>query len=211
MLMAIVVLCLVFFWPAGTVRYWQAWVYMGMLFGAMGLIMSYLFHNDPALLDRRMKMREKEEPQKLIIKIGSPVFAVAFLLPGFDVRYGWSLVPAAVVLFADAVFLLGYYLFFLTLKENSYASRVIEVDGGQRVISTGPYARVRHPMYSAMLLMMGATPLCLGSYWSLLAAIPVVSVIVFRILNEEKVLSENLPGYKEYLQKVRYRLVPGLW
>lgn len=209
--MAFVVLCLAFFLPAGTVCYWHAWVYWGILLFPMGFILIYLLRHDRELLARRMKTGEKEKPQKLIIKIGLLASIAPFLLPGFDFRYGWSLVPFVVVLFADIVFLFSYYLFFLTLKENSYASRIIDVEKGQKVISTGPYAYIRHPMYLAILFMMCFTPLCLGSYWGMLTSIPIVLVIVFRILNEEKVLAENLPGYKEYLQKTRYRLIPGLW
>lgn len=210
-LAAFVVLGLMFFLPAGTIAYWQAWVYLGLMFAVMLLIMAYLLRHDRELLASRLKMGEKEKPQKLIIKIGSLLFALAFLIPGFDFRYDWSAVPVFIVLLADLVFLAGYYLFFLTLKENSYASRIIEVQKGQKVIATGPYAVVRHPMYSAILLIVGVTPLCLGSYWGLLGLIPVLLILVLRIINEEKVLAKDLPGYQEYLQKTKYRLLPGLW
>ncbi len=208
---AFVVLGLMFFLPAGTIYYWQAWVYMGLMFAVMLLIMGYLWQHDRELLVSRLKMGEKEKPQKLIIKIGSLLFSFTFLIPGFDFRYGWSAVPVVIVILADAIFLAGYYLFFLTLKENSYASRIIEVAKEQKVIATGPYALVRHPMYSAILLIVGVTPLCLGSYWGLLGVIPVILILALRILNEEKVLAKDLPGYKEYLQKTKYRLMPGIW
>lgn len=206
-----IILGLLFFLPAGTIRYWQAWIYLGLMFIIMILIMNYLFRHDRELLARRMQMGEKEKSQKKIIGFGTLFFLAVFLIPGFDFRYGWSSVPFTVVIIADAIFVFGYYLFFLTLKENSYASRIIEVDKKQKVISTGLYAIVRHPMYLSMLLILGITPLCLGSYWGLFDLIPVILVLILRILNEEKVLFKNLPGYKNYLLKVKYRLIPGLW
>ena len=209
--MAFVMLGLMFFVPAGTIYYWQAWIYLILMFFVAIAISIYLFRHDKAVIERRMKLKEKEEPQKKIIKIGSIFYLILFIIPGLDFRFGWSQVPLAVVILSDAVFLFGYYLFFLTLRENPYAARTIEVEKGQRVITTGPYAIVRHPMYSAILLIMLVTPLCLGSYWSMIATIPMFPLIVFRILNEEKVLSENLPGYKEYLKKNRYRLIPAIW
>jgi len=209
--MAFVMLGLMFFVPAGTIYYWQAWIYLILMFFVAIAISIYLFRHDKAVIERRMKLKEKEEPQKKIIKIGSIFYLILFIIPGLDFRFGWSQVPLAVVILSDAVFLFGYYLFFLTLRENPYAARTIEVEKGQRVITTGPYAIVRHPMYSAILLIMLVTPLCLGSYWGMIATIPMFPLIVFRILNEEKVLSENLPGYKEYLKKNRYRLIPAIW
>lgn len=210
-LSAFVVLGLMFFVPAGTVFYWQAWVYLVVMFFSAGSIGAYLMRHDKALMERRLKMKEREEPQKKIIKAGTIIYLAIFLVPGLDFRFGWSQVPLAVVIFSDAVVLFGYYLFFLTLKENSYASRIIEVEKGQKVVTTGPYAVVRHPMYSAILLIMVFTPLCLGSYWGLFATIPAFPLIILRILNEERALAENLPGYKEYLEKNRYRLIPGIW
>lgn len=209
--LAFVLLGLMFFVPAGTIRYWQAWVYLGLMFLVAMAISLYLFRHDRGLIERRMRTKEKEEPQKKIIRIGTLLYVIAFVVPGLDFRYGWSKVPVEIVVLSDTVFLLGYYLFFLTLKENPYAARTIEVEKDQKVISTGPYAVVRHPMYSAVLLIIFVTPLCLGSYWGLLAVIPIFPLIAFRILNEEKVLAENLPGYSEYLEKTRYRLIPGLW
>lgn len=208
---AFVALGLMFFVPAGTIYFWQAWIYLILMFFVAISISIYLFRHDKAVIERRMKLKEKEEPQKNIIRIGSIFYLVLFIIPGLDFRFGWSQVPIAVIVLSDAVFLFGYYLFFLTLKENPYAARTIEVEKGQKVITTGPYALVRHPMYSAVLLIMFVTPLCLGSYWGMLATIPMFPLIVFRILNEEKVLAENLPGYREYLEKTRYRLIPGLW
>jgi len=208
---AFIMLGLMFFVPAGTIYYWQAWIYLILMFFVAGAISIYLFRHDKAVIERRMRLKEKEEPQKKIIKIGSVFYLILFIVPGLDFRYGWSQVPFEVIVLADAIFLFGYYLFFLTLKENPYAARTIEVEKDQRVVTTGPYAIVRHPMYSAVLLIMFITPLCLGSYWGMLATIPMFPLIVFRILNEEKVLAENLPGYREYLKKTGYRLIPGIW
>lgn len=201
----------VFFLPAGTLGYWQAWVYLALLLVPMFLVLLYLLKRDPALLERRMRMREKVAEQKLIIKLSYLVFLVAFLVPGFDRRFGWSHVPVGVVVVADVLVLLGYGLFVLVLRENSYASRVIEVAQGQKVISSGPYAFVRHPMYLATGTMYLLTPLALGSYWAMLPTLLIIAVIVVRILNEEQILARDLPGYAEYMQKTRYRLLPGIW
>jgi len=211
LLLAIPVLMALFFIPAGTFTYWQAWVYMAILFVPMLFVLYYLLKNDPGLLVRRMRMREKEAQQRLIIKLSLIPFLLAFLLPGFDKRYGWSMAPAPVVVMADVLVLLGYGLVFLVFRENRYTSRVIEVEQGQTVISSGPYAVVRHPMYSGSILMYLFSALALGSYWAMIPALLIVPVIVARILNEESVLVRDLPGYPEYMQKTRFRLIPGVW
>jgi protein-S-isoprenylcysteine O-methyltransferase Ste14 len=172
---------------------------------------GYFLKNDKELLERRMKLREKEGGQKRIVLLSSVVFLAGFLLPGLDYRFGWSEVPVALVLTADAIVFLGYLITFLTLRENSFASRIIEVEVGQQVISTGPYAIVRHPMYAGVILMFLFTPLALGSSLALVAVVPLAVLIVLRIRNEETVLARELPGYVEYCGKVRYRLVPGIW
>ncbi|MGB7873734.1 MAG: isoprenylcysteine carboxylmethyltransferase family protein [Anaerolineales bacterium] len=211
LLSAIPALWLLFFWPAGTLAYWEAWVYMAILLIPIMLVAIYLLNNDPALLERRMQMREQQTQQRWIIALISIFFLLTFLLPGFDKRYGWSDVPVWTVLIADAIVLLGYGLFFLVLRQNSYAARTVEVEQGQEVISTGPYALVRHPMYSGVLLMYSFSPLALGSTWAMLPMILLPCFLAARILNEEKVLREELEGYEEYTQKVKYRLIPGLW
>lgn len=205
------VLGLIFFLPAGTFRYWQAWVYMAVLIIPMLSVMLYFLKHDPELLDRRLRTREKERPQKAIIALSYPLFLAAFLLPGFDRRFGWSSVPGALVAAADVIVLAGYGLFVLVIRENSFASRVVEVEARQRVVSTGPYAIVRHPMYVANILIYLASPLALGSFWAFLPALLTPAVMVARILNEEKVLKEKLVGYADYLSRVRYRLIPGVW
>ncbi|HSQ34693.1 MAG TPA: isoprenylcysteine carboxylmethyltransferase family protein [Candidatus Binatia bacterium] len=199
------------FIPAGTLGYWQAWVYLAILLVPMNLVLAYLLKNDPQLLARRMRTKEKEKKQQAIILLSYPVFIAAFLLPGFDRRCGWSSVPLWLVLVAEFIVLAGYLLFVRVMKENRFLSRIVEVDRDQKVIDTGPYAVVRHPMYAGILPLYLFSPLALGSYWSLIPAAPLVLVIVARILNEEKVLVRDLPGYAEYRRRVKYRLVPGIW
>lgn len=204
-------LAALFFLPAGTLKYWQAWVYLAIIFGPMLLVMQYLMKNDPELLERRMRTREKEAEQKLIVKLSFIPFLIAFLLPGFDRRFGWSNVPVGVVIAADLLVLLGYLIVFLVFRENRYASRVIEVEKEQEVIHSGPYALVRHPMYLGMLLLYLLSPLALGSYWAMLPALLIVPVIVKRIQNEEVVLSRELNGYQDYMRMTHYRILPGIW
>jgi len=205
------VMALVLFLPAGTFRYWQAWAYMSILLIPMLFVVAWLFRNDPELLERRMKAKERERQQRNIQMIGSLFFLGIYLLPGFDRRYGWSSVPVAVVIAADILVLAGYGLVFLVFKENRYASRVVEIDEKQTVITTGPYALVRHPMYVGVLIMYVLAPLALGSYWAVLPALPLIFILVARIRNEEKVLADKLAGYREYLSRVRFRLIPGIW
>ena len=156
-------------------------------------------------------MREKEASQKMIIRLGSLYYLLIFLIPGFDKRFGWSNVPVVVVIVADVLVLLGYGMFFLVLRENRYASRIIEVEQGQEVISSGPYAIVRHPMYLGVSLMYILSPLALGSYWATIPSLLIIPLLVARIRNEESVLGRELKGYKEYMQKTTYRLIPGIW
>ncbi len=209
--LAIIVLVLIFFLPAGSIKFWEAWVYMGILFTPMIFVLIYLLKKDPELLERRMKMKEKEEPQKVFVKLSILVFLTAFIIPGFDYRFEWSEVPFVVIIIADLFIFIGYLLFFLVLKENTHASRIIEVGKGQKVISTGPYAIIRHPMYVAVLMMYILSPLALGSYWAVLAVLPLPALIILRIKNEEKILIDKLSGYREYTQKVKYRLIPYIW
>ena len=208
---AVLILFAMFFLPAWTFSYWQAWVYMAIIFIPMTLVLIYLLKNDPGLLERRMKTRERETQQKLIVKLSVVQFLIGFLLPGFDNRFGWSHVPVGVVVMAEILVFLGYLTFFLVLRENRYASRVIEVEQAQQVISSGLYAIVRHPMYVGLLVLFIFSPLALGSYWAVIPILLVIPVIVARILNEEKVLARDLKGYPEYMQKTRYRLIPGIW
>ena len=200
-----------FFVPAGTIAYWEAWVVLAILVIPMGLGFIYWFRKDPGLLERRSKTSEKETEQKLIIQLLSLLFVLTFLVPGFDRRFGWSDVPWLVVLLADILLLCGYGICFLVVSQNRFASRTVETEHGQHVISTGLYAIVRHPMYSGVALMCLSLPVALGSYWAIIPAVLIIPVLVARIVNEERVLLKDLEGYQEYVQKTRYRLIPGVW
>ena len=208
---AFLLLCAMFFLPAGTLAYWQAWAWMAVLFIPMVGVLAYLIRKDPALLERRMRTREPEKEQSLLIKLSLVWFALTFLLPGFDRRFGWSNVPIWLVIAADVLVFLSYCMFIWVVRENTYASRVVEVEQGQKVISSGPYAMVRHPMYLGVLVMYLCTPLALGSYWTLVPAVLIVPVLIARIRNEEKVLQRDLAGYSQYMQATRFRVIPGVW
>ncbi|MBN1981461.1 MAG: isoprenylcysteine carboxylmethyltransferase family protein [Chitinivibrionales bacterium] len=211
MILLLTIIMLVFFLPAGTFAYWQAWVYIGMLFIPATSAMIYFFYRDPELLERRMRMREKEKVQKKLMSWSLPFFVIAFLVPGFDHRFGWSSVPDVIVAISFVCICASYALFIIVLRTNRYASRIIEVAESQQVISTGPYGLVRHPMYLAALLLYLFTPLSLGSFWALIPFSFIIVVFVTRILDEEKMLAQNLAGYTEYMKKIRFRLVPGVW
>ena len=210
-MMAPIFMGLMLFLPAGSFGYWQAWIYSGVIFIPVFFVVFYFLKKDPELLERRMRMREKEEKQKTIIKFAYIFFFIGFIIPGLDYRYHWSDVPVLLVIAANVIVLSGYIFVFFVLRENSYASRIIEVEKGQKVITTGPYAIVRHPMYLGVLLMFLFTPLALGSYWALMFFLPLLPLIVFRLLNEEEVLLRELMGYEEYCGKTRYRLFPFIW
>ncbi len=197
--------------PAGSLNYWQAWTFMGVFFIPALFVIFYFLKNDREFLERRLKFREKETQEKIFIKIAQLLFFIGFLIPGLDYRYGWSKVPFWLVISSDIVVFFAYITVFLVFKENSYASRIVEVDRKQEVITTGPYAIVRHPMYAAVIPMFLCIPLALGSYFALIFFVPTVPLILFRILDEERVLLRDLKGYKEYTRKVKYRLIPLIW
>jgi protein-S-isoprenylcysteine O-methyltransferase Ste14 len=212
--MLLVILGLLLFTSAGTIRYWQAWVYLAIFAAASLLISLYLIRNDPALLQRRMSggpNAEKQTTQQVIMYFVSIGYIGLLVVPALDHRFGWSVVPLPVVILGDILVVIGLYFIFLVYKENTYTSATIEVAEGQKVISTGPYALVRHPMYASALLYIIGTPLALGSYWGFLALAFMVSFLIWRLFDEEKFLTKNLPGYAEYRKKVHYRLVPYVW
>jgi len=202
---------LFFFLPAGSFRFWEAWVYAFAILIPMIITFSYLVKNDPALLERRMRLKEKVEEQKILIRLTRLPLIAGFLLPGFDFRFDWSYVSIPVVVIANFLVFLGYMFVFLVFRENTYTSRIVEVEKDQKVISTGPYSFVRHPMYTGIILMFLATPVALGSWWALIVFIFWPVMVVVRIFNEEAVLHKELPGYNDYCNKVRYRLVPYIW
>jgi protein-S-isoprenylcysteine O-methyltransferase Ste14 len=205
---------LVLFVPAGTVHYWQAWAYLGVFFGASFLITLYLMKNDPDLLKRRLSAgpaAEKEKTQKIIMLFASIGFIASLVVPALDRRFMWSGVPLYMEIAGEILTAVGFYIIFLVYKENPFSSATIEISEDQKVISTGPYAFVRHPMYAGGLLLFIGTPLALGSFWGLLAFIATLPALIWRLLNEEKFLAENLPGYVEYCAKIRWRLIPGVF
>ena len=202
------------FLPAGTFDYWEAWVFAAVFFTCNVVLTVYLVVKDPKLLERRMKVgpaAEKSTTQKIIVVFVFILFAGVAVLPALDHRFGWSEVPTAVVILSDVLVALSYFGFYRVFRENTYGAATIQVEAGQKVISTGPYALVRHPMYSVALIMFFSIPLALGSWWGLLIIAPSFLVLAWRLLDEEKFLHKNLPGYTEYTQRVRYRLVPYLW
>jgi protein-S-isoprenylcysteine O-methyltransferase Ste14 len=202
------------FVPAWTLEYWQAWLFLAVFFGSSFAITGYLAKHDPNLLERRMKAglgSEKEKSQKTIQMLAMVAFIAMLVFPAIDHRYGWSTVPPIVTVAGDILIATGFLAIFFVFKENSYASSIIEVGAEQKIVTTGPYAVVRHPMYSGAIVMLVGVPLALGSWWGLLTVIPITMVIVWRLLEEEKFLSINLSGYSEYQNKVKFRLLPFIW
>ena len=209
-----VVLVVVIFIPPWTLRYWQGWTCLAAFFVPACAITVWVAKNDPALLERRLKAGvkgEKEKGQKIVQAVASIVFLGDFLVPAFDRRFGWSHVPAWVAILGDLMMLLGFAITMAVFRANSYTSGIIEVAEDQKVISTGPYAIVRHPMYTGGLIMLFGIPLALGSWWGMLVNLPMTAAVIWRLLDEERFLAEKLPGYAEYRQSVKYRLAPYVW
>ena len=207
------VLGVALFVPAGTLAYWQAWVVLAVFEVASAVLTIDLARRDPALLQRRTRLpvAEGRGIQKLIQVLAMLGFVAMFVVAALDHRAGWSRVPIAVAIAGDVLLALSFWIVFRVFRANTYTSSLIEVAPTQRVIDTGPYAHVRHPMYAGALLMLPGIPLALGSWWALLAAAVILGVIVVRLLDEERMLAAELPGYTAYRQRVRYRLVPGVW
>jgi protein-S-isoprenylcysteine O-methyltransferase Ste14 len=209
-----VVMGLLLFVPAGTIEYRQAWIYLAIFIGASLITSVYLLKKDPALLERRMRGgpgAEKETTQKIIMLFASLGWIALLVVPSLDDRFAWSRVPVAVEIAGDVLVVIGLYFIFIVYRENSFASATIGVAENQTVISTGPYALVRHPLYASALLYLMGTPLALASYWGFLPLVVMMPVLIWRLLDEEKFLAKNLKGYREYQEKVLYRLVPHVW
>ncbi len=205
---------LLLFGTAGTVHYWQAWVYLAVYFTASFAITLYLMKKDPALLKRRLSggpTAEKEMTQKIIMLIASAGFIALLVVPALDHRFAWSRVPLFGIIAGDLLTALCFYVMFIVFRENPFGSATIEIAEDQKVISTGPYAYVRHPMYAGGSLLFIGTPFALGSYWGLLAFVAVLPALIWRLLDEETFLARNLPGYVEYCAKVRWRMIPGMF
>jgi protein-S-isoprenylcysteine O-methyltransferase Ste14 len=202
------------FIPAGTLNYWQAWLFLAVYFTSSLAITLYLMAKDPALLQRRMRggpTAEKQTTQKIIMSLTSVGFIGLLVVPALDHRFGWSYVSPAIELIGDALVALGFIGVLRVFKENTYTASTIELAADQRVISTGPYALVRHPMYAAALGMLIGIPIALGSYLALIVIVGITGALIWRLLDEERFLATNLPGYLEYQKKVPHRLIPGVW
>ena len=206
-----IILFVLLFVPAGTFRFWEAWVYFAIFISATIFLTVYAFNNSPDLLERRLRRREKLREQKRIQMVNTVLSVIGFIVPGIDHRFGLSHVPGNIVLLADIMIVIGYLLIFRVFQENAYASSVIEVEENQQVVTTGLYSIIRHPMYLGAIIMLSFVPLALGSYWALLPFLLMNVLIVARLLNEEEYLQLELPGYREYMQEIPYRLVPYLW
>jgi protein-S-isoprenylcysteine O-methyltransferase Ste14 len=213
-LFLMLMLGLALFIPAGSLNYWQAWVYLVVWAVCTILITVYLIKNDQALLAGRVQagpVAETQRSQKIIQSVASLCFIGLFIVPSLDDRLGWSNVPPLVSLITDGFVALGFFIVFLTFRENSYTRATIAVSDTQKVITSGPYRVVRHPMYAGALLLLIVTPLALGSWVAMPFSLPLILVIAVRLYEEERFLAKNLTGYSEYCQRVRYHLVPYAW
>ena len=208
---AILATAMALFIPAWDFFWRQAWVFMALFFVPMALITVYLFNRSPELLKRRMNIKEKKPGQSIIAKMFYISVCLVFVISGFDKRFRWSSIPPILIIVSDILFLAAYFFLFLVFKENKYLAHTVVVEEKQEVVSTGPYAVVRHPMYFAQFLMFIFAALALGSYWALLANVILLGLLIVRIITEEGVLLNELKGYAEYTKKTRFRLIPGVW
>lgn len=210
LVMVLINLALLLF-PAGTWRWWQAWLFCALFYLPAIAISTYFLARDPAFLERRMQTGEPEPAQRTIMTFAATGYILIFPVAGFDHRFGWSYVPLPVVIAASVLYLAAYLFVFYVYQVNRFAAATIRVEAGQQVIDTGPYAVVRHPMYLGAGLMTLCAPLVLGSLWALLPVLLLLAAVIFRLRNEETVLLRDLPGYDAYRQRVRWRLLPGIW
>jgi len=208
---AVIFVAVILFIPAGSLRYWQGWVFMAILFVPMPITSVYFLKRDPQLVERRLRTKEKTSEQQTIIRGAQWIAFVSLVIPGFDYRFGWSRVPLWLTILSQLFVFTGYLITLWVMKENSFASRTVQIEEGQRVISTGPYGLVRHPMYFGAVLMLFFLTPALGSWWALPGFLLVIPLIVLRLLKEEKMLCRDLPGYSDYCLRTRYRLLPLLW
>ena len=199
------------FLPAGSLAFFNAWLFIGLLFVPMLILGIVLLLKSPDLLKKRLDAKEKQNAQKGVVAMSALLFLAGFIVAGLDFRFGWSHMPAWAVAVASAILLISYALYCEVMRENAYLSRTIEVQNGQKVVDTGLYGIVRHPMYAVTIWLFLAIPVLLGSLYALLCFLPYIPVIVVRILNEEKLLTEELDGYEEYKKRVKYRLLPLIW
>ena len=210
-LLGVILVGVLIFLPAGTLCFLNGWVFMSILFVPMFLAGLVMMVKSPELLKKRLNAKEKEQEQSMVVKLSGLMFLVGFIVAGLDFRFGWYPLPQAVSYGAAVAFLVAYVLYAEVLRENAYLSRTIEVQEGQKVVDTGLYGIVRHPMYAVTLLLFLSMPLVLGSLISFVIFLVYPLLIAKRIRNEEEVLDAGLPGYKEYKQKVKYRMIPFIW
>lgn len=210
-LLGFVLVGLLVFLPAGTLSFFNGWLFMGILFVPMFFAGIVMMIKNPDLLSKRLNAKEKEREQSLVVKLSGLMFLAGFIVAGLDFRFGWLPLPRDVAIGAAVVFLVAYALYAEVLRENTYLSRTIEVQEGQKVIDTGLYAIVRHPMYAVTLLLFLSMPLVLGSVISFVIFLAYPFIIAKRIRNEEELLEKELAGYSEYKEKVKYRLIPFVW
>ncbi|MBE6338194.1 MAG: isoprenylcysteine carboxylmethyltransferase family protein [Lentimicrobiaceae bacterium] len=206
-----VFICVLLFLPAGTFHYWNAWLFMAVLFVPMIILGIVMLFKSPGLLKKRLDAKEKEGEQKWVVALSGIMFMAAFVVAGFNFRFSWHLLPDCVIWISVAMFLLSYLMYAEVIRENDFLSRTIEVQENQKVIDTGLYGIVRHPMYSATIILFLSIPLILGSLISFFIMLAYIPIIAIRINNEEQILGKGLKGYKEYKQKVRYKLIPFIW
>ena len=199
------------FLPAGSFGYTNGWLFMGLLFVPMLLLGIVMLIKSPSLLEKRLNANEKEKAQKGVVAVSGLLFVFGFIVAGLDYRFGWSEMPEWVVITASVILLASYALYGEVMRENAYLSRTIEIQENQKVVSTGLYGIVRHPMYAVTVWLFLSIPLTLGSWWSFLCFFPYLAVIIIRIINEEKLLESGLDGYSDYKNKVKYRLFPFIW
>jgi protein-S-isoprenylcysteine O-methyltransferase Ste14 len=214
LLFLFVVMAALLFVPAGTSDYWQAWTFLAVYFASSLALTLYLTKEDPALLQRRMRggpAAEKEPVQKIIMVIASLGFVGLLVVPALDHRFAWSRMTLDMALAGDALVGIGWLAIFLVFRENSFTSATVELAPDQKVISTGPYALVRHPMYAGALVMLLGIPIALGAWWGILVVAAILPALIWRLFEEEKFLARNLAGYVEYQNRVRYRLIPTVW
>ena len=210
-LIGLIIICILLFIPAGTINYPNGWLFIALLFIPMFFAGIIMLFKSPDLLRRRLNAKESEDEQKTVILTSGIIFLLAFILAGLNFRFGWFKLPSIVIIIASVIFLLAYIMYAEVLRENEYLSRTVEVNENQKVVDSGLYGIVRHPMYTSTIFLFLSMPLVLDSIFSFVVMLVYPIIIIFRIRNEEKVLENELIGYKEYKEKVKYKLIPYLW
>lgn len=199
------------FIPAGTFAFLNGWLFMGLLFIPMTVLGIVLYQKSPELLEKRLNGKEREKTQKGIVLLSGVLFIAGFIVAGLDFRFGWSNVPSWLVAAASVILVVSYAFYAEVMRENAYLSRTVEVQNNQKVVDTGLYSVVRHPMYAVTVWLFLSIPVVLGSLWAVVCFLPYIVIIAVRIVNEEKVLEEGLEGYSDYKKRVKFRLIPFIW